>query len=85
MIAKNPDSKSATTAEPMLVFINLQTMDVYTDAGGDVCLRALALHESDPHNAVYIDGKLYSVSNFELYIEVLSFEATLIDGGSHNG
>lgn len=70
---------------PMLVSINLGSMEIWTDDGEDAYLRALAINEFPSINTVYVNGKLCSVSNCELYGELLSFDATPIDGGSNNG
>jgi hypothetical protein len=75
----------ATAAEPMLVSIDLRSMEVWTDDGRDAYLRALDVCKVDSANAVYVNGKLCSIGNFELYGELLSFDATPIDGGSQHG
>lgn len=70
---------------PLLVSIDLGSMEVWTDDGENAHLRALAIGEFPSINVVYLNGKLCSMSNIELYGQLLSFDATPIDGGSQRG
>lgn len=72
-----------TSAERLLVSIDLRSMAVYDEDGNDVCLRMINGHHPDiQENCVFVDGKLHKTEGFELYCELLTFWATPVVGGS---
>jgi hypothetical protein len=85
MSKEQPCVPPGLPAEQLTVAIDFRSMACWTDDGKDACLRLLAIGEFPSLNRVCINGKVCNIGNFELYGELLTFDATPIDGGSQHG